>query len=186
MDRIRRKPFVPYNEALEKFMEIRKDLNDSRLKDEDLFLDKFEELKERAANEDAIAMDVLAYYYKNGVSGLVPENYLRYINWEMVAAARGNELAIEKLQFLINLACKKIIDCEDYETIKYKNDIDDSNELYVVAKNLCKVLVKEFLKAYPVNLVKLEDDYQPFEQKYFVTLRRYIEEAVPKTIEFMK
>ncbi len=186
MERIRRRAFVPYKEALDTFMSMRKEINDSREKGDSEFLKKFENLKERAANEDAVAMDLLAYYYKSGVPGLLPENYMRYVTWEIVAAARGNEFAIEKLQFLINLACEKIITSDDYETIKYKNDIDEYNALYVVGKNLCKVLVKDFLKAYPVNLVELEDDYQPYEQKHFVTLRRYIEEAVPKTIVFMK
>ena len=48
------------------------------------------------------------------------------------------------------------------------------------------MLVREFLKAYPVDLVQLEDTYEPFEQKYFVTLRRYIDEAVPKAIALLK
>lgn len=186
MERIRRRAFVPYKEALDSFMQLRKELNDASAKDKNLFLEKFNNCKERAVYEDAVAMDVLAYYYKTGVPGILPENYMRYITWEIVAAARGNELAIEKLQFLISMACDKILNCDDYETIKYKNDIDEYNALYVVGKNLCKILVKDFMKAFPVNLVNLEDDYQPFEQKYFVTLRRYIDEAVEKTIVFMK
>ncbi len=185
MQRIRRRPFVPYHEALEGFTQARKELNDSR-NDSEKFLEKFEEYKERAKYEDAIAMDVLAYYYKSGVAGVLPENYMRYITWELVAGARGNELAIEKLQFLIGFACDIVIECEDYEDIKYKNDIDDRNALYVVGKNICKIMVRDFLKAFPVDLVLLEDDHAPFEQKYFVTLRRYLEEATPKVIEFMK
>ena len=183
MERIRRRPFVPYQEALTGFAAARKELNDCR-EDRHAFLEKFEEYKQRARREDAVAMDVLAYYYKSGVPGVLSENYMRYIAWEFVASARGNELAIEKLQFLIGYACDEIIAHEKYDTIKYKNDIDDYNTLYVLCKGLCKIIVREFLKAYPVDLVKLEDDFQPFEQKYFVTLRRYIDESIPKTIEY--
>ncbi len=186
MERIRRRAFIPYKEALDSFMAYRKEFNEFSLKDKNAFLKKFEELKQKAVNEDAVAMDVLAYYYKTGVPGVLPENYMRYITWEFVAGARGNELAIEKLQFLISIACDKIASCDDYKDIEYKNDIDEYNALYVVGKNLCKILVKDFLKAFPVSLVELDDDYEPYEQKYFVTLKRYIDEAVPKTIEFMK
>lgn len=186
MERIRRKAFTSYYEALDGFTKARKELNDCINKSPYDFLDKFEEYKDKAKHEDVVAMDVLAYYYKSGVPGILPENYMRYISWELVAAARGNELAIEKVQFLIGFGCDKIIESEDFETIKYKNDIDSSNLLYVLGKGLSKMLVREFLKAYPVDLVQLKDDYDPFQQKYFVTLRRYIEEAVPKTIALLK
>ena len=186
MARVRRRPYVPYQEAFENFTNLRKELNELISKDEYEFLEKFEEIKLKARDEDTVAMDVLAYYYKSGVAGVLDENYNRYIAWETVAAARGNEFAIEKLQFLIGFGCDLIMTCDDYETIKYKNDIDDNNALYVLGKHICKILVKDFLKAFPVDLVELEDDYQPYEQKYFTTLRRYIEEAVPLTISYLK
>lgn len=185
-ERIRRKAYTYYDEALDGFTEKRRDLN--RLIDEnpDEFLIKFEELKQQALYGDVIAMDVLAYYYKSGAENVVPENYMRYISWEFLAAARGNTLAIEKLQFLIGHACEQILNSEHYSTIEYKNDIDEYNMLYVLGKNLCKIIVKHFLKAYPVDLVAMQDEHKPYTKEDFINLRKFIDEAVPKTIDFMK
>lgn len=182
-----RKAFIEYQEALDGFTKIRKEMNDyidSGKIDEAKAM--FNALKYYAASEEPIAMDVLAYYYKNGVKGVIPENYMKYIKWELIASARGNELAIEKVQFLIGYACDQILDSEDYEEIAYKNDINEYNALYVIGKNLSKVLVKDFLKAFPIDLVGEEDKTKPFNQEDFISLRKLIDEAVPKTIEFMK
>ncbi|MBQ8444185.1 MAG: hypothetical protein IJX25_02405 [Clostridia bacterium] len=187
-ERIRRKPFYDYQECFDRFTELRKELN-GYLDDEQpkLFLERFEQLKQDALNKsDVVAMDILAYYYKTGAGKVLPENYMRYICWEFVSAARGNEFAIEKLQFLIGYACDNIMDCDDYETIAYKNDIDDYNILYVLGKNICKIMVRDFLEAFPVDLVKLPDDYKPYTKEDFINLRKYIDQAIPKTIDFLK
>lgn len=186
MARVKRLPFTPYQEALDGFTAERKKLNDLIAKKPEEFLASFQRLKDEAKEGNVIAMDVLAYYYKSGVKNLLPENYMRYITWEFVSAGRGNELAIEKLQFLIGYACDAIIECEEYRLIAYKNDIDDYNILYVLGKAIAKIIVKDFLKAYPVDLVELKDDYAPFKQDAYVTLRRYIDESIPKTIAFLK
>lgn len=189
MARITRRPFVPYKECFDRFVDLRKQLNDFAEKDKEEFLENFQALKIAAAQEDTVAMDVLAYYYKNGISNdegtILSENYMRYIIWELISAARGNELAIEKLQFLIGYACDAIIACDDFQTIAYKNDIDEDNLLYVLGKAVAKILVKE-LKYYPVDIYKLEDESAPFKQEYFVNLRHNIDSIIPKTIEFLK
>ena len=183
---MRRKPWTEYKEALDGFTALRRTMNKHSEENPSEFLVQFEQLKQKALYGDTIAMDVLAYYYKTGIKNVLPENYTRYISWEFLSAARGNELAIEKLQFLIGTACQQIADCDDYADIEYKNDINEYNILYVLGKNLCKILVKDYLKAFPIDLVAMEDNFRPFTQELFIKLREYIDEAVPKTIAFMK
>ena len=185
MSELKREPFVYYNDALDGFAEARKAMNEIIEKKPETFNDEFDYVKFMAASEDPVAMDLLAYYYKTGISGLLKENYKMYINWELLAAARGNEFAIEKLQFLIGYAIDKIMACEDYQKIVYKNDIDDSNGLYVLGKALCKNIVKQ-IECYPVDLVDKEDEYLPYKQEYFVNLRKTIDDAIPGTIAFLK
>lgn len=186
MERIRIKPFVPYKDAFEEFTKLRKEINDLVSNDKkEEFKELFKEIKIAAAKENTVAMDILAYYYKTGIEGFLHENYKRYISWQLVAAARGNEFAIEKLQFLIGYACDAIILCEDYELIKYKNDIFDDNILYVLGKAVAKMLVKE-LKIYPIDLYTMDDDYVPFRQEHFVNLRHDIDNIIPKTIAYLK
>lgn len=187
MAKVSREAYVEYHQALEGFAKIRKEMNDY-VEQGNLTLAKelFDGLKYYAAGEESIAMDLLAYYYKSGIKGVVPENYSRYIQWEVLAASRGNELAIEKLQFLIGFACDAIMDDPEYDLIEYKNDIDDGNALYVIGKNLCKVMVRDFMKAYPVDLAQAEDIESLYTKEEFINFRKMIDDAVPKTIAIMK
>lgn len=189
MGRIKYRPFVPYKDAFDEFTRLRKELNNLAEKDANQFSILFNKVKIGAANESTACMDILAYYYKSGVKNgdqvLVPENYPRYIEWEMLAAARGNEFAIEKLQFLIGYACDSIIECEDYDLIAYKNDIDDSNLLYILGKAIAKIYVREN-KIYPVDLFALEDEEVCYKKEHSVVFRNKIDEIIQKTIDFLK
>jgi len=185
MARITRRPFVPYKDAFEEFTKLRKELNNLAEDDKDGFKDLFNQVKVAAAQENTVAMDILAYYYKTGVEGVLAENYQRYIQWELISAARGNEFAIEKLQFLIGYACDIIIQDEDFSLIAYKNDIEDTNLLYVLGKAVAKIYVREY-KLYPIDLYDLEDESLPYKKEYSVNLRHNIDKIIPKTIEYLK
>lgn len=185
-ERVKRIPYTDYETAFDGFTELRRELNYLADNDPKGFLAKFEEVKQKALREDCIAMDVLSYYYKTGVRGILRENYMRYVYWEFVAAARGNTFAIEKLQFVIGNACNQIAMSDDYELIQYKNDIDEYNALYVLGKNFCKIMVRDFLKAFPIDLVAMEDNFAPYKKEDSIILQKYIDEAVAKTIDFMK
>ena len=177
--------FVDYEESLKTFTEWRKELIEASEKDAEAFKTLFSAVKYMAAKENTVAMDILAYFYKTGVPGLVPENYVRYIYWELLSAARGNELAIEKIQFLIGYACDMIIQSEDFPEIEYKNDIDDYNLLYVTGKAIAKMMVKN-MEIYPVDLIELEDDFKPYKKEDSLKLRDDIDAAIPKAIEYLK
>lgn len=186
MERIHKRPaFYVYQEALSEFTKLRKQLNEYIDDNPSDFLKMFEELKERAGKDDVVAMDVLAYYFKTGVPNLLPENYDSYLKWEIVSAAKGNELAIEKLQFLLGYAYTAIMGSDDYETIKYKNDIDDYNAIYVIGKNICKMLARE-LKFYPIDMAKEPNTHKPYTQEAFILFRKNVDNIIPKTIDFMK
>ena len=187
MERIRKRPeYIDYQTAFDTFTTWRKELNDCATKMPESFAQMFGAVKFMGANEDSIAMDVVAYFYKSGIPGLLDENYMRYIRWEVAAASRGNQFAIEKLQFLIGYACDMIANCSDYEVIAYKNDIDENNALYVIGKNLCKILARDFLNAFPIDLAGEEDEARPYSKEDFFNLRKMIDDAVEKTIAVMK
>lgn len=186
MNRIYKRPeYIDYQIALDGFTKIRAELNDYIENDPEKFTQRFKEIKNNAFEGDTIAMDALAYYYKSGVPNLLPENYERYLKWELIAAARGNEFAIEKLQFMLNYAYNAIMDCDDYDTIVYKNDIEDYNTMYVLGKAICKILVRE-LEYFPIDIVKEPDDYKPYTQEAFILFRKKVDEIIPKTIDFLK
>ena len=186
VERVYKRPeFIYYQDALDAFTEARHKLNECIENDSRDFRKHFNEYKEKAEGGDVIAMDIVAYYYKTGVPNLLPENYDLYIRWELLSAARGNEFAIEKLQFILNYAMDSIIASEDYETIVYKNDIDDHNLIYVLGKALCKMLVKE-MKIYLEDMKEARDIAKPYIQEAFISLRKNIDDVVQKTIEYLK
>lgn len=187
MERInKRPPFVDYQEAFDKFTAYRKELNDCAEKMPESFKQMFIAMKIMASGEDCIAMDTLAYFYKSGIPDVLPEDYMRYIRWEVAAASRGNEFAIEKLQFLIGHACTKVMESEDYEAIAFKNDITEVNALYVIGKYLCKVLAKDYLNAFPLDMALEKDELKPYTKEDFYNLRTMIDGSVEKTIQIMK
>lgn len=180
----KRPEFIYYEEALEGFTTARKKLNELIENDPDKFKPSFEEYKEAAGRGDSIAMDIIAYYYKSGVPGLLGENYQKYLSWEILAGSRGNELAIEKLQFLFTYAYEEIMDSDKYEDIEYKNDIDEYNAIYVIGKAICKILVRQ-MDIFPTDMAKEEDTEEPFNQDIYNRFRRTVDQSIPKIIDFM-
>ena len=186
MDRLYKRPeFVDYDEAFKTFTDERKKMNEIiSSEDYDEFEKQLKFFKLRAGQGNPIYMDLLAYYYKTGVNDLLGGNYDRYMSWEILAAARGNEFAIEKLQFLFNTAFDTILSDEKYDEICYKNDIDDTNELYKLGKNICKMLVRE-LSLFPVDLAGAKDETVKYTQEKFIYYRKKIDEIVEPTIKFL-
>ena len=180
----KRPPYIEYEDALEGFTKARKYLNDKISNSPSDFHWAFNDYKIDAKKGDHIAMDVLAYYYKTGVPNLLPENYQRFLAWELLAGARGNQLAIEKLQFLFNFAFDQIMSADNYGDIVYKNDIDEYNVIYVLGKAICKVLVQQ-IGIYPLELSQENDDYKPFNQDIYNSFRRDIEQYMPKIIQLL-
>ena len=93
--------FVTKADAFQGFTQLRSIMNDCIENPENYaksFLDMFAEVGSLAMEGNAIAQDVMSYYYKDGVKGFVPQNYDLYMKWAILAAANGNEFTIEKLQ----------------------------------------------------------------------------------------
>ena len=186
MDRLYKRPeFVEYEEAFNTFTEERKKMNEIvASQNYSEFKKLLKTFKLRAGQGNPIYMDLLAYYYKTGIPDYLNENYDLYMSWEILAAARGNEFAIEKLQFLFGTAFDLILNDEKYEEICYKNDIDDINELYKLGKNICKMLVRE-LSLFPVDLAGAKDALSKYTQEKFIYYRKKIDEIVEPTIKFL-
>lgn len=183
--RQKRVPYTEYQEAFDKFTELRREVNDCIYNSPEKFDELFTNIKRQALYGSVIAMDILAYYYKKGIPEILPENYNRYLVWEILAAARGNIFAIEKIKFMLDDPCLEISEHERFDDIIYKNDITEENVMHVLGKAVCKIVVKDFLKAFPIDLIQLEDDFDPYTQDSLIKIREIFKEAVPKTIDYL-
>lgn len=172
--------FVEYQEAFDRFVEGRKEINKAL---ENGTIDSaFQNLLDGAAKNDAVAMDILAYYYKTGIINFLKEDYKKYLYWELLACSKGNCFAIEKMQFLFNNSYDAIVDHEEFDNITYKNDITEENYLYILGKAIAKVLVKK----YQINAEDLANDKnesRPFQNEYLNEFRKDLEASFDEIIE---
>lgn len=179
--------FIKKNDAYGGFTQLRSVLNDCYNNPEKYsktFMDMFVEVGTLAMEGNCIAQDLMAYYYKNGIQGQIPENYDLYMSWEILAGANGNEFAIEKLQFFLNYAFDIISDDPRLPQILAQNDIDEDNYLFVLGNLLCEGIVDDM----QITTKKLIDD-QNKESKYTAekmrVFNRALDRALPKVLDFL-
>lgn len=179
--------FIKKSDAYSGFTQLREVLNDSienPNKYAKSFMDMFVDVGTLAMEGNCIAQDLMAYYYKNGVKGYIPENFDLYMRWEILAGANGNEFAIEKLQFFLNYAFDTIADNPNLPQILLQNDIDEKNYVYVLGNLLCEGIVDDL----QITTKKLIDD-QNKESKYspekLRELNRALDRALPNVLDFL-
>ena len=130
------KDFTLKDEAYAKFLQYRKQIIDNA--DNGEFNDAFLEVSARAIDGDCVAQDCIAYFFKRGFDDFKP-NYEYYMSWEVLAAANGNEFAIEKLQFFLDVAVNTIIyDRQILKTAMLRKNINKTNAISVISNLICE------------------------------------------------
>lgn len=170
-------------EAFSKFIEWRKKIN-AASENRSEFDSLFGEAVKKAGKGDAVMQDVVAYYYKSGVDRMLNENYKKYLDFEILSGAQGNEFAIEKLQFFLGYAYDQIVAHEDFPKIKYFNGIDEYNYISIIGQRICAALVEK-LGLNSETLAKTTDDYDPYAPEYFRDYRKAVDEVIPQVIKDM-
>jgi len=179
--------FIRRKDAYNSFKELRKILNGSIANPKDWkksFREMFEEVGALAMENNCIAQDVMSYYYKDGVDGILEENYDQYMQWEILAGANGNEFAIEKLQFFLNYAIQEIAESENLDKILAINGINEDNYIYILGNLLCEGLVDE-LALSPKKLVSGPVKKQEYSLERMRVYRNALDQALPKVLEYL-
>lgn len=180
--------FFKREEAYQGFLMLRDKINrgqDEFQSKKDNFEFLFAAAVQLAGEGDVLMQDVVAYYYKDGVNGYLDEDYQKYMNWEILSAAGGNEFAIEKLQFFMGYAYDQVVDHPDFPSIKYKNNIDEYNYIYVIGRKICKKLVEKF-GLDPRELATQENTFNPFKAEHFRDYRKGVDAVLPEVIQELK
>ncbi len=179
--------FVTKKDAFEGFTKLRTLLNDVIENPNDYkksFSDMIAEVGTLAMEGNPIAQDVMSYYYKNGASDAIPENYDLYMQWAILAAANGNEFTIEKLQFFLNYAFEEIVSSEKLPQILDKNGIDEKNYLYVLGNLLCEGIVDE-LQITAKKLVDAQNRTSKYTAEKLRGYRRALDKSLPKVLDYL-
>ena len=152
---------------------------------EDVAIDLFNEVCMRAANDNPIAQDLLAYLFKKGFYDIIPVNYEKYMQWEILAAANGNQFALEKLTLFLSFPLNEIVISEDFHYILTRNELDNSNFNYVVGRLICEAIADE-LRLTPEKLIKdpiVHAEFDPKIMRVFDKARNY---AIPKILNYLR
>ncbi len=179
--------FITKQDAFAGFKKLRTVLNDCIEHPQEYrksFIDMLTEVGTLAMDGNAIAQDVMSYYYKDGVDGAVPENYDLYMQWAILAAANGNEFTIEKLQFFLGYAFEEIVASEKLPLILSRNGITEKNYVYVLGNLLCEGIVDE-LEITAKKLVEAGNTTSKFTPEKLRSYRRALDNALPKVLNFL-
>lgn len=172
--------YIEYQEAFDHFVEERKEIN--KALENGTIGQAFQNLLSKAAKNDAVAMDVLAYYYKSGITNFLKEDYKKYLYWQLLACAKGNCFAIDKMQFLFNASYDAIVEDERFDEIAYKNDLTDENYMSVIGKAIAKVMVKKY-QINAEDLANSQNESHPFQNEYLAEFRKDLDSSFEDIIE---
>lgn len=176
------KDFTPKDVAYNKFLEYRKQIIDNA--DNGEFNVAFLDVAAKAIDGDCVAQDCLAYFFKRGLDEFKP-NYEYYMSWEVLAAANGNEFAIEKLQFFLDVAVSEVIYTNEIiKTAMVRKNLTKDNAIVVISNLICEGIVDELgldpKKLTDVN--KKGEAYSASVNRKFVAA---MENCLPAVAEFL-
>lgn len=115
----------------------------------------------------------------------MPENYKKYLYYELLACAKGNNFAIDKMQFLFTNTYDRILDDDDLEVIAYLNDLTEENYAFVLGKEIAKFMVKKY-QINAEDLAKEPNEAVPFKNEFLIEFRKDLDDSTEEIIEKLK
>lgn len=177
------KDFTPRQKAFDGFVKYRREVYDSI--DNGDFYDVFTELCTKALSGDSIAQDCVAYFFKKGVPDFLMPNYDYYMAWQVLAGANGNEFALEKMEFFLQVAINTIIyDDNILQTALRRKNVTKDNALMVISNLICEGIADE-LNLDPKNFIKISA--KPVQYSNEIN-RKYVlamEKSISNVINFL-
>jgi len=177
------KDFTKRQDAFDMFVKARREVLDSV--DRGHFGEVFTELCTKALEGDCVAQDCVAYFFNKGVPNYLVPNFEYYMSWQILAGANGNEFALEKLEFFLNVALEAIIEEDDILLVAMRRkNVTKDNAIMVISNLLCEGIVDE-LKLDAKNLITLEKKpsyYSPEKNRVFVSA---LENCLTNVIDFL-
>lgn len=171
------KDFTKRENAFEKFVDYRKRVLASV--DKGKFEEVFTDLCTKAMSGNCVAQDCVAYFFNKGIPDFLYPNYDYYMAWQILAGANGNEFALEKLKFFLDVALNDIIYDDELLTIAMLNkNITKENAIKVISNLICEGIVDE-LNIDPKNLINISNKSIPYSpeinRKYVMAMENCLE-----------
>lgn len=176
------KKFINKDKGYDGFIKYRRMVIDASEKGK--FDEVFTDIGTKALEGDAIAQDVMAYFYNKGLPNFLKPNYQLYLSWQILSSANGNCFAMEKTEFIIKFALDSIFDSDAVlKQAILRGNIDKDNALYVVTNLICESMV-DILKINAKGLV-LQQGEMKFSQEVNRRFVLAMERSVPVVVNFL-
>lgn len=176
------KKFINKDKGYDGFIKYRRMVIDASERGK--FDEVFTDIGTKALEGDAIAQDVMAYFYNKGLPGFLKSNYELYLSWQILSSANGNCFAMEKTEFIIKFALDSIFDSDAVlKQAILRGNIDKDNALYVVTNLICESMV-DILKINAKGLV-LQQGEMKFSQEVNRRFVLAMERSVPVVVNFL-
>ena len=176
------KNFIDKETSYNGFVKYRRKIIDASEKGK--FEETFTDIGTKALEGDAIAQDVMAYFYNKGLPNFLKPNYELYISWQILASANGNIFAIEKTEFLIKYALDVIFDSDAaLRQAILRDNIDKDNALYVVSNLICESMV-DTLHIDAKKLIEIQGEMkysQEINRKFVLAM----ESSIPVVVNYL-
>lgn len=176
------KKFINKDKGYDGFIKYRRMVIDASERGK--FDEVFTDIGTKALEGDAIAQDVMAYFYNKGLPNFLKPNYQLYLSWQILSSANGNCFAMEKTEFIIKFALDSIFDSDAVlKQAILRGNIDKDNALYVVTNLICESIV-DILKINAKDLV-LQQGEMKFSQEVNRRFVLAMERSVPVVVNFL-
>lgn len=176
------KKFINKDKGYDGFIKYRRMVIDASERGK--FDEVFTDIGTKALEGDAIAQDVMAYFYNKGLPNFLKPNYELYLSWQILSSANGNCFAMEKTEFIIKFALDSIFDSDAVlKQAILRGNIDKDNALYVVTNLICESMV-DILKINAKGLV-LQQGEMKFSQEVNRRFVLAMERSVPVVVNFL-
>lgn len=106
------------------------------------------------------SQDYMGYIYKRGFGEIIPINYKRSIEWDIIASRNGSKLAPQRMKTFMDPAIDMILQSKMAGQIIEYNDLNMKNYFWFLSQYVCEVLYVD-LKLDPVEMAKkdlIEED----------------------------
>ena len=176
------KKFINKDKGYDGFIKYRRMVIDASEKGK--FDEVFTDIGTKALEGDAIAQDVMAYFYNKGLPNFLKPNFELYLSWQILSSANGNCFAMEKTEFIIKFALDSIFDSDAVlKQAILRGNIDKDNALYVVTNLICESMV-DILKINAKGLV-LQQGEMKLSQEDNRRFMLGMERSVPVVVNFL-
>lgn len=181
---------IDYEDQQELFLRIRAWLPTASERDrydknkyKKIIIKRLEQICAYACAGHIPSQDYMGYIYKRGFGDIIPINYQRSLEWNIIAARNGSKLSPQKMKAFMDPAIIMIMNSDRWGQIVKYNDLNLSNYFWFLSQYVCENLYVD-LNLDPSEMAKkelIEEDTN--ERKARILFDRFRDRSVALAVQ---